>query len=399
MNQDPLYFQKGFGLKSQVQEPISVDYTSTIIDRFRERGYTLVVGDLTIHLAKEFGFCYGVERTVQYAYETLMRFPEKRIFITDEIIHNPFVNERLIERGMKFLFGRYACGTKLEELTTDDIVILPAFGVTVAMLAQLKARSAVLVDTTCGSVLNVWKNVERYARDGFTAVVHGKYDHEETRATVSQALKYPNGRYIVVRDMDEARQVCDYIEKGGDKTAFLTRFEKAVSPGFDPDLHFDRVALANQTTMLMSESLAIEKMLRESVIKRYSQAAADEHHRAFDTICSATQDRQDAIHELVKTKLSLILVIGGFNSSNTGHLAEIGGKHFPSFHVQSPEDLISAERIRHFDPQTHKVVETENWLPDGPLAVGVTSGASTPNSKTGGVIERLLEVRGVTLPV
>jgi 4-hydroxy-3-methylbut-2-enyl diphosphate reductase len=413
MNTDPLYFQKGFGLKGQVQEPITADYTSGIVDRIRDAGYTLAAGDVTIHLAKEFGFCYGVERTVQYAYETLLQFPGRRIFITDEIIHNPYVNERLIERGMRFLFGRYACGVKVGELTTEDIVLLPAFGVTTSMLTDLKERHCVLVDTTCGSVLNVWKNVEKYARDGFTAVVHGKYDHEETRATVSQALKYPNGRYIVVRDLPEARIVCDYIERGGltaearermpatdssakavDRAAFLARFARAVSPGFDPDRDLSRVALANQTTMLMSESLAIERMLRESVVKRYGADAVDTHHRAFDTICSATQDRQDAIHELMKRKLDLVVVIGGFNSSNTGHLAEIAAEKVAAFHVQEAADLVSADVIRHRDPRTHNTVETRGWLPAGPIEVGVTSGASTPNSKTGAVIARLLELRG-----
>jgi len=394
MNSDPLYFQKGFGLKGQVQEPITADYTSGIVDRIRDAGYALAAGDVTIHLAREFGFCYGVERTVQYAYETLLQFPGRRIFITDEIIHNPYVNERLVERGMRFLFGRYACGVKVGELTTEDIVLLPAFGVTTSMLAGLKERHCVLVDTTCGSVLNVWKNVEKYARDGFTAVVHGKYDHEETRATVSQALKYPDGRYIVVRDLPEARLVCDHIERGGDRAAFLARFEKAVSPGFDPDRDLSRVALANQTTMLMSESLAIERMLRESVVTRYGADAVGGHHRAFDTICSATQDRQDAIHELMKRKLDLVVVIGGFNSSNTGHLAEIAAEKVAAFHVQEAADLVSADVIRHRDPRTHQVVETRGWLPAGPIDVGVTSGASTPNSKTGAVIARLLELRG-----
>lgn len=398
MKDDPLYFQKGFGLKAQVQEPITRDYTSSIIDRIRQSGNILSMGDLTIHLAHEFGFCYGVERTVQYAYETLMRFPGRRIFITDEIIHNPFVNERLIERGMRFLFGRYACGVKPAELTAQDIVVLPAFGVTVAMLRELQDRSCVLVDTTCGSVLNVWKNVEKYARDGFTAVVHGKYDHEETRATVSQALKYPGGKYIVVRDLQEAQILVDYIEKGGDRGTFLAKFEKAVSPGFDPERDLERVALANQTTMLMSESLAIERMLREAMVRKHGPEEAKNRIRAFDTICSATQDRQDAILELVKTKLDLIIVIGGFNSSNTGHLAEIASRHFPTYHVQDPKDLISVDAIRHRDPHSHRTVETSGWLPARPLAVGVTSGASTPNSKTGGVIERLLELRKIPLP-
>src|SRR5688572_3825239 len=194
MPDDPLYFQKGFGLKSLVKEPIERDYRSALVDRIRADGNRLVAGDLNLTLAKEFGFCYGVDRTVDYAYQTLLKFPDRRIFITDEIIHNPFVNERLIERGMKFLFGRYACGVKLGDLGQQDIVIIPAFGVTAGLMDELKKLGPILVDTTCGSVLNVWKNVERYAQDGFTAVVHGKWDHEETLATVPQAHKYPGGK-------------------------------------------------------------------------------------------------------------------------------------------------------------------------------------------------------------
>ena len=395
MADSPLYFQKGFGLKSLVKEPIERDYRSALVDRIRAEGNTLAAGDLTLSLAKEFGFCYGVDRTVDYAYQTLLKFPGRRIFITDEIIHNPFVNERMIERGMKFLFGRYACGEPLESLRPEDIVIIPAFGVTAELMERLKALGPVLVDTTCGSVLNVWKNVERYAQDGFTAVVHGKWDHEETRATVSQAHKYPGGKTIVVRDLAEADLVCDHIRKGGDRAAFLKRFEKAMSPGFDPDKDLQRVALANQTTMLSSESLEIERRLRQAVIDRYGQAESPKHIRSFDTICSATQDRQDAVGEMLASPPDLLIVIGGYNSSNTGHLAEMAAGKLKAFHIQGAEDLLSPERIRHRDPHDGKIVESGSWLPQGKLRLGVTAGASTPNSKVGEVIGRLLEFRGV----
>jgi 4-hydroxy-3-methylbut-2-enyl diphosphate reductase len=392
------YFQKGFGLKSLVKEPIERDYRSALVDRLRAEGNTLVAGDLTLTLAKEFGFCYGVDRTVDYAYQTFLKFPGRRIYITDEIIHNPFVNERLIERGMKFLFGRYACGVRIDELGPEDIVIIPAFGVTAGLMDRLKALGSILVDTTCGSVLNVWKNVERYAQDGFTAVVHGKWDHEETRATVSQALKYPGGRTIVVRDLAEADLVCDHIRKGGDRGAFLERFANAVSPGFDPDRDLVRVALANQTTMLSSESLEIERRLRQAVIDRYGQAESPRHIRSFDTICSATQDRQDAVKDMLASPPDLLIVIGGYNSSNTGHLAEMAAGKLKAFHIQGAEDLLSSRQIRHRDPHDGRIVETADWLPAGPLKLGVTAGASTPNSKVGEVIGRLLEFRGVAIP-
>src|SRR5688572_1627398 len=395
MSDAPLYFQKGFGLKSLVKEPIEKDYRSALVDRIRAEGNRLVAGDLTLSLAKEFGFCYGVDRTVDYAYQTLLKFPDRRIFITDEIIHNPFVNERLMERGVKFLGGRYACGVTLEQLGPGDIVIIPAFGVTAGQMDRLKELGPVLVDTTCGSVLNVWKNVERYAQDGFTAVVHGKWDHEETRATISQALKYPGGKTIVVRDLAEADLVCDYIRKGGDRAAFLKRFAMAVSPGFDPDRDLERVALANQTTMLSSESLEIERRLRHAVVDRYGKAESPAHIRSFDTICSATQDRQDAVAEMLASPPDLLIVIGGYNSSNTGHLAEMAAGKLKAFHIQGAEDLLSSDRIRHRDPHDGKVVESQAWLPSGPLRLGVTAGASTPNSKVGEVIGRILEFRGV----
>ena len=398
MADTPLYFQKGFGLKNLVKEPIERDYRSALVDRIRAEGNVLVAGGLTVTLAKEFGFCYGVDRTVDYAYQTLLRFPGRRIFITDEIIHNPFVNERLIERGVKFLFGRYACGESIDALGRDDIVIIPAFGVTAEMMERLKSLGPVLVDTTCGSVLNVWKNVERYAQDGFTAVVHGKWDHEETRATVSQAHKHPGGRTIVVRDLAEADLVCDYLRRGGDRAAFLKRFENAVSPGFDPDRDLERVALANQTTMLSSESLEIERRLRQAVVDRYGKAESPGHIRSFDTICSATQDRQDAVGEMLASPPDLLVVIGGYNSSNTGHLAEMAAGKLKAYHIQGAEDLVSAGRIRHRDPHDGRIVETSDWLPVGPLRVGVTAGASTPNSKVGEVIGRILEFRGVPVP-
>jgi 4-hydroxy-3-methylbut-2-enyl diphosphate reductase len=394
----PLYYQKGFGLKGLVQEPIEKDYRSALVDRIRAQGNLLVAGDLTVTLAKEFGFCYGVDRTVDYAYQTLLKFPGRRIYITDEIIHNPFVNERLIQRGVKFLSGRYACGESIDALGPEDIVILPAFGVTAGMMEKLRSLRAILVDTTCGSVLNVWKNVDRSAKDGFTAVVHGKYDHEETRATVSQALKYAGGKYLVVRDLAEADFVADHIRKGGDRGAFLKKFEKAASPGFDPDRDLERVALANQTTMLMSESLEIERRLRRAVVDRYGKAEAAAHIRSFDTICSATQDRQDAVAEMMREPLDLLVVIGGYNSSNTGHLAEMAVGKMKAYHIQGAEDLLSADRIRHRDPHDGRIAETEGWLPGGTLRMGVTAGASTPNSKVGEVIERILEFRGVEYP-
>ena len=194
-------------------------------------------GELTFRLAKEFGFCYGVDRAVEYAYEARLRFPDRNIYITGEIIHNPYVNQRLKDMGIRFLEGPYGSEEKFEPVGAADVVLLPAFGVSMDELAILKRIGCVLVDTTCGSVLNVWKNVERYARDGFTSIVHGKYWHEETKATVSRAIQFTDGHYLVVRDLAEAEVTCNYIKKGGETSAFFERFKNAISPGFDPTRH------------------------------------------------------------------------------------------------------------------------------------------------------------------
>src|SRR5690606_11376757 len=274
-----------------------------------------------LHLAKGFGFCYGVDRAVDYAYQARTRFPDRVVYLTGEIIHNPHVNDKLRALGIRFLSDPHE---SLDALTPDDVVILPAFGVTIELLQRLSGRGCTLVDTTCGSVLNVWKNVRRYAQDGVTSVIHGKHWHEETQATASQATQYPEGRYLVVYDREEAAYVCDYIRHGGSREEFLERFRHAVSPGFDPDQHLARIGLANQTTMLMSESLEIGAMFRDAMRDRYGEAELAWRYRAFDTICSATQDRQDAVIQLLAAQpLDLMVVIGGYNSSNTCNLARI----------------------------------------------------------------------------
>jgi 4-hydroxy-3-methylbut-2-enyl diphosphate reductase len=391
-------YRKGFANKAAVRQKLADDFHhSDIVRRIKTNDYRLELGDLSLHMAREMGFCYGVERTVQYAYETLEKFPERDIYITDEIIHNPQVNEKLIELGMKFLYGRYSCGKKVEELEPKDVVLIPAFGVPVADMGKLSARGCILVDTTCGSVLNVWKNVERYSKEGVTAIVHGKYSHEETRATISQVTKYPQGKYLVVRDIPETHIVCEYIRRGGDREAFLSQFQNSVSGNFDPERDLARIGLANQTTMMSSESLEIQKLLRQAIVDRYGESGIERRFIAFDTICSATQDRQDTLNNLLRsTKLDLVLVVGGFNSSNTGHLAELGSEYAPTYHVENEQGLVSADEIRYRDPKSGTVVTTHGWLSHGKLSIGVTAGASTPDNIVGRVIERLLEIRGVS---
>jgi 4-hydroxy-3-methylbut-2-en-1-yl diphosphate reductase len=254
----------------------------------------------------------------------------------------------------------------------------------------------VLVDTTCGSVLNVWKRVDGYARDGYTAVIHGKYWHEETKATASQVTKYPGGRYLVVLDMDEARLVCDYIEHPRDPVALAARFSRAVSPGFDFERDLAKVGLANQTTMLSGESLAIADEFRKSMERRYGTAAVAEHFRSFDTICSATQERQDAVLTLLGESLDLMVVVGGYNSSNTCHLAAlVHSRGVPAYHIEDADGIDpSAGTIRHQPVGTKQERVDGPWLGDSRV-IGITAGASTPNNKVGETIVQICRTAGL----
>ncbi|HTR19988.1 MAG TPA: 4-hydroxy-3-methylbut-2-enyl diphosphate reductase [Gemmatimonadales bacterium] len=393
------YFRKGFGLKDAIEGALTSDYHSRVVDAVREHGYALTVGDLTFRLAREFGFCYGVDRAVEYAYETRTKFPERRTFLVGEIIHNPHVNSKLRAMGVEFLFRGKDGEFDFTGVTPEDVVILPAFGVTVHDFTRLRAIGCVLVDTTCGSVLNVWKRVESYAKDGYTAVIHGKYFHEETKATSSQVTKYPGGRYVIVRDMAEAREVCAYVEGAGGRERFVRQFSHAVSPGFDPDRDLVKIGVANQTTMLSNESLAIAAELRAAAVRRYGAAAVGEHFRTFDTICSATQDRQDAVLKLIESPLDLMVVIGGYNSSNTTHLAAICAGLVPTYHIEDGFCIDPTEGggVRHLPVGTKEEVRAERWLPAGPVTIGITAGASTPNNKIGETIERILAIRGLSL--
>jgi len=392
------YFRRGFGLKGDIEGALAADYHSQVVDRIRAHGYVLAVGELTFRLAREFGFCYGVDRAVEYAYETRTKFPERRVFLVGEIIHNPHVNKKLQGMGVEFLHRPDGGDFEFNGVTPADVVILPAFGVTVRDFERLRAVGCVLVDTTCGSVLNVWKRVDSYAKDGFTAVIHGKYYHEETKATSSQVTKYPAGRYLVVRDMADAREVCVYIEGAGSGEQFLQRFAGTMSPGFDPEQDLVRVGVANQTTMLSGESLAIAAELRKSMAKRYGEAALPEHFRTFDTICSATQDRQDAVLKLIADPLDLMVVIGGYNSSNTTHLAAICHDKAPTYHIEDASCVDPAAGSIRFRPVGAKEERlVTGWLPAGPLTVGVTAGASTPNNKIGETVERIAATRGLSL--
>jgi 4-hydroxy-3-methylbut-2-en-1-yl diphosphate reductase len=399
------YFRRGLGLKKEIEPVLAAEYHSALVEQIRASGYTAQFGTITLRLAADFGFCYGVDRAVDYAYQATFKFPDRRIFLVGEIIHNPHVNARLRHAGVTFLYPDAASGVfDFGGIGADDVVIMPAFGVTMTDFNRLKEIGCILVDTTCGSVLNVWKRVEAYARDGFTSLIHGKYFHEETRATASQANPDAGGRYIIVRDMDEAQLVMDYIEQKTtalSRDAFLQHFRDKASPGFDPDRDLVRVGVANQTTMLASESLAIAAAVGRSLATRYDARNIANHFRSFDTICSATQERQDAVLQLMQDPPQIMVVIGGYNSSNTNHLAHLCREYTTTFHIADATCIDpDAGTIRHKAELAADAPEAmaADWLPDGPLTIGLTAGASTPNNKIGETIERILATRGDTVP-
>ncbi|HNV85508.1 MAG TPA: 4-hydroxy-3-methylbut-2-enyl diphosphate reductase [Candidatus Omnitrophota bacterium] len=379
----------GFGMKQEITPVLAQTYRSELVEKIKTNRYEWEIGRVRFRLAKEFGFCPGVDRAVDLAYETRAKFPEKRIFITNEIIHNPTVNRKLIEMGIRFLKGPYQGETGIEDIRKDDAVLIPAFGMTLEELKHLNEKGCLLVDTTCGSVIAVWKRVEQYARDGFTAVIHGKYDHEETRATCSRA-----GRYVVVWDKKEAECLCGYILRGGPREDFFGMFRDRSSEGFDPDRDLLRVGCANQTTMLSRESIEIANSIRNVMIAKYGEAELAKHFRHFDTICSSTQDRQDAVQKLLsEARPDFAVVIGGYNSSNTTHLLEIClTEGVKAYHVKDAGCFRSGEEIEHKPLGAQTPVLERGWLSEGKITVGITAGASTPDRLIEEVILKISQI-------
>jgi 4-hydroxy-3-methylbut-2-en-1-yl diphosphate reductase len=379
-----------------VQAQVLSHYRSELIDRIRAKGDVLSAdGLLTVKLAKEFGFCYGVERAIDLAYAARKVFPDQLLYILGEIIHNPEVNDQLRAMDIKFLSGKEK-NADIDQLQSGDVVIIPAFGTEVATRKELEAKGCVFVDTTCGDVMSVWKRVRQYSVDHVTSIIHGKAWHEETKATSSQATA-TSGHYLVVFTLAETDYVCEYIVRGGDKQEFLEKFKGAYSHGFDPDSHLKVVGVANQTTMLRGETEEVQRRIRGAMEKKYGASELPRHFRVFDTICGATQDRQDALEKLLAEPLDLLLVIGGYNSSNTSHLAEMGESRLPTYFIKNAAKMVSDDLIINYNQHLHSEVETRNWLPSGKITVGVTAGASCPNNLIEEVIRRLFELRGVSV--
>ncbi|MDE3068257.1 MAG: 4-hydroxy-3-methylbut-2-enyl diphosphate reductase [Verrucomicrobiota bacterium] len=383
-----------------VQAQVLSHYRSELVERIRANGHVLHADNMTVKLAKQFGFCYGVERAIDLAYAARKHFsevaPHTPIYLLGEIIHNPEVNDQIRNMGIQIISPK-PTDEEMSRLQAGDAVIIPAFGTEVGTRKKLEATGCILIDTTCGDVMSVWKRVRQYSKESVTSIIHGKAKHEETKATTSQARAYGSGHYLVVYNLAETDYVCHYIVHGGNKHEFLEKFKGAYSQGFDPDLHLQAVGVANQTTMLRGETEEVQRRIRSAMIQKYGEADIDRHFRFFDTICGATQDRQDALQKLLRETMDLLIVIGGYNSSNTSHLAEMGEAKLPTYFIKNAAKMESDRLIRHFDQHLKQEIETRDWLPSGPITVGVTAGASCPNNLIEDTIRRLFELRGISV--
>ena len=392
------YYAKGFPeLQDEIRDELQTEYKSELVETIRKNNNTYTVGDVTIKLASSFGFCWGVERAVEYAYEARRRFPDRQLWITNEIIHNPKVNEQLSNMGIQFVENQN--GIKdFSNISPKDVVLWPAFGASLQEMEFFQNNGNEIVDTTCPWVSRVWNQLDKHRQRDFTSIIHGKYTHEETIATSSFAETY-----LVVLDMDQARYVANYILHATDdsdnqtqkRQEFLDKFANAMSPGFDPDRDLLRIGIANQTTMLEGETKAIAKLFETTMLRKYGPKSVDDHFISFNTICNATQERQDAMFELIEEQLDVMVVIGGFNSSNTTHLQEIAiAKNFTSYHIDSSDRIKADNSIEH-KPLGKDIEIQDHWLPEGKITVGVTSGASTPDKVVADAIEKIFALKSI----
>ena len=372
------------------------NYEAKSISAIRETGGVWELAGRRFHFPEHFGFCYGVDKAIDMVFETCERFHGKRIFLTDQLIHNPYINGKLKEKGVHYL-KRDATNLLLcDELEAHDVVVVSAFGTDFRDIQRLRDKGVTIVDSTCGAIINVWKRVEGYAKNGFITIMHGKRNHEETRATVSQAVK-EGGYYLTIENIAEAEELADVIRGLGSEKNFIRRYPgAALSDDYSFDVSVCKMGMANQTTMLKGESLKIQTLLRSAFTERFGEEATRERFKSFDTICGATQDRQDALRSLLQKPLDLLLIVGGFNSSNTTHLAEIAAGRLPFYHIESVDDIISASEIRARDPRNGEAKKQQDWFSESMKEIGITSGASTPDVTLFEIIRKILDLGQVS---
>jgi 4-hydroxy-3-methylbut-2-enyl diphosphate reductase len=344
---------------------------------------TLDFGPVRFYLARHFGFCFGVENAIEIAYDTLSKHPDRRIFLLSEMIHNPNVNSDLLERGVEFIFT--PTGEQLvswDSLSREDIVVVPAFGTTLEIQDELSTRGIdpYTYNTTCPFVEKVWNRSAELGAAGHTVVVHGKATHEETRATFSHSVQA--APTVIVLDLAEAHALADIIRGARPESEFHQIFGHKCSEGFDPQVHLQNIGVVNQTTMLASETREITRVLRQAVVDVHGESELHNHFAdTSDTLCYATNENQNATYALIERRADLVLVVGGYNSSNTSHIVELCQENMPTYFIRDAGEIVSETLIRHFDLNSRQVASSENWLPDKrPLEIALTCGASCPDA-------------------
>lgn len=364
-------------------DPHKKDFTPTLLD----------FGDVRFYIARHFGFCYGVENAIEISYRTIEENPGKRIFLLSQMIHNPDVNNDLLDRGVRFLMD--TSGKQIipfTELTKEDIVIIPAFGTTLKIENALHAIGIEVRthDTTCPFVERVWKKSEKLGEENYTIIIHGKHNHEETRATFSRSEQ--NAPSIIVKDMQESRILGEFILGNVSTDEFEKTFKERYSDDFDPQKHLSRVGVINQTTMLASETQEIADYFKTIMIKKYKTENIKEHYAdTRDTLCYATNENQEATYGLLKKNADLAIVVGGYNSSNTSHIVELCEHKLPTYFISSAKEIVSKNKINHFNFLKNELLSTNNYLPEKtPVEIILTSGASCPDSVVDEVLQKIL---------
>lgn len=384
---------------------IPVFYRSPVISRIknsrkindpRKKDYSpteLNFGPVVFYIARHFGFCYGVENAIEISYRAIEENPDKRIFLLSEMIHNSDVNNDLINRGVKFIMdtsGRHIIDWR--ELRSDDIVIIPAFGTTLEIEHKLSALGIdpLKYNTTCPFVEKVWNRADSLGIENFTIIVHGKYKHEETRATFSHSKE--SAHTLIIRDIEEAKILGKFMKKEITKKDFLNIFEGRFSVDFDPDIHLERIGVVNQTTMLATETLAIADYLKDVITGKFGSENIQDHFAdTRDTLCYATHDNQKATYGLLEKDADIAIVVGGYNSSNTSHIVELCEEKLPTYFISSADKIISKELISHFNFHEQSELSTNNFLPDkSPVKIILTSGASCPDSIVDEVLQKII---------